>query len=193
MSILLETSLPGQTGVGAVGRELSLVELYPDDPGHPYVVLPATELFEPSCFVLMPERLSGVEEHPFNSYDIAYPYCRTAIKVRVDDTDPDPLLAEVTIFSRYLSIRVIALVCDLEARLATFRVVSTQPAVAYPCTAVVVIQPGSGQGFLVVDGTKVTLPFQVLVEMITVAASPGGSGARRSGWITVLPPGWVEE
>jgi hypothetical protein len=174
-------------GVGAVGPERTLVELYPDDPSHPYVILQAVELFEPSCFVLMPEHLSGINEHPLNSYDISYPYCRTAVKVMVDAVDPNPLLAEVTSFSRYLSIRIIPLVCGLEARLTGFRVLGTNPAIVAPCAAVVVIQPMTGQGFLVIDGTKVLLPSQVLVEMITA------DGSRRLGWINVLPPGWVEE
>lgn len=189
MTTLLEldtnTSDGTVPGVMALGRDLSLVKLY-DDPANPHRVLEATELFEPNCFVLIPER-AGADEHPLNSYDIAYPYCRTAVRVRLDDADPNPLLAQVTNFSRFLSLRLIADVCGRQVALALCRVRQVLPAQTTACVVTSIIQPSTKQGFLIVDGLHAIAPFQALLELVAM------DGTTRQGWINVLPPGWVGE
>jgi hypothetical protein len=108
--------------------------------------------------------------------------------VAVDDPDPNPLLAQITSFSRYLSARVVAQVCGVDVPLTTLRVINdlSSPAISN-CSVFAVVHSTTRQGFLIVDGTKVTLPAQALLQLITL------DGHERLGWINVLPPGWTEE
>ena len=122
MSTLLETT---QTDPSVLAEARALIKIADDD-GFPARTFVGTDFFDPNCAVVLPEQgTTGADEHPFGSYNITYPYCRTAIRVAVDDPDPNPLLAQVTSSSRYLSIRVTALVCGVETRLAGFRLLDT--------------------------------------------------------------------
>ena len=96
----------------------------------PAIIIEPADFFEPTCAVVLPEQgTTGADEHPFGSYNISYPYCRTALRVTVDDIDPSPLLAQITGFARYLSARIVALVCGLETKLASLTVLETFPVI----------------------------------------------------------------
>jgi hypothetical protein len=182
---------PSVLAVREPGGTLALVKLADEgsDPAFPSRTFRATDLFEPNCAMLLPATgTSGQDEHPFNAYDIAYPYCRTALHIAVDDPDPNPLLAQVTSFARYLSARVVATVCAAEVPLRTFKTLQIlSPGVSEPapCAVFSIVHPQTGEGFLAVDGSKITLPLQVLLQLVAV------TGQTRTGWINVLPPGYV--
>jgi hypothetical protein len=191
-STLVETTDQDVTSVLSIGSALLKLA---DEPDLPSRIFQATDLFEGTCSVILPEKGStGLDEHPFGAYNIAYPYCRTAIKVAVDDPDPNPLLAQITSFSRYLSARVVAQVCGVDAPLTTFRVIGdlSSPTIGSNCAVFAIVHPITRQGFLIVDGTKVVLPAQALLQVVT-SADQHGVVHERLGWINVLPPGWTEE
>jgi hypothetical protein len=146
-------------------------------------VLEGTDLFEPNCCVLIPDHVTD-DEHPLNSYNVAYPYCRTGIRVRLDEMDANPLLAEVTAFSRFLTIRIVPMLCDANSMLTACVVVDVRPAALGPCAAVGIAHASSHNGFLFVDSSKLKLPAQIAVGLI------GTGGEKRTGWINVLPIGW---
>jgi len=180
MTTLLEQDAGSLPGVASMGRDMVLVKLF-DDPSNPYRIFGPVDLFEPNCFVLLPDHIAD-DEHPFNSYDLAYPYCRTAIRVRLDEMDPNPLLAELTALARFVSVRVLATICGLPASLASFQVVAQKPAALGPCSIIGLVHATTRQGFLVVDATKVRLPTQAAIRLVAT------SGETRTGWINILPP-----
>jgi hypothetical protein len=182
--------LPAVLAVREPGGPLALVKLADEgtDPAFPARMFAATDLFEPNCAMLLPATgTSGQDEHPLNAYNVAYPYCRTAVHVALDDPDPNPLLAQVTSFARYLSMRVVGTLCAAGARLRGFKTlqVLAPSGAAVPCAVFSIVHPQTGEGFLVVDGTKIALPLQVLLQLVAT------TGQTRSGWINVLPPGYV--
>jgi hypothetical protein len=64
-----------------------------------------TELFNPGCLMGQLQTTEPELEHPVNSYNTNYPYCRTTIKYRMDDPRSNPQLAQLISAAPYLVIR----------------------------------------------------------------------------------------
>jgi len=77
-----------------------------------YIVIPygGDDLFETGCTVA---RLDERDvEHPIHSYDIRYPYCRTALRYNMADIRADPQIGQLVAQAPFVAIRIMLDGCD---------------------------------------------------------------------------------
>lgn len=158
----------------------AVLELFSYDQWPTSIQLPQ-ELFVGNCTALI--SLGDDLSHPLNAYDLSYYYCRTGIRVKLDDPDPVELFAEVSAQQRpVVSIRIVPLICGVPA-LATHAVVTRivpAPAAGVRCVAAGFVHPAGGDAYIVVDGTKTPWPTRVYLTITS-------GDYIRSGLIVVLP------
>src|SRR4249920_1928448 len=88
------------------------------------VTVGATDLFESGCVTARPQEAPAT--HPIGSYNIAYPYCRTALQYNMADLRGDPQLGQLVLQAPYLAIQLLLVGCDQSLPIAV--TTNAQPA-----------------------------------------------------------------
>lgn len=146
----------------------------------PWIFVNGSDTFESSCVVALSDDAAVLErEHPLNSYDTTYRYCRTAIKVSLDPLAQSPLLAVVRAMAALMIVRLIPILCGRPIPATDFSV--TAPAGACQCCAITgFLHPTTAEGYLYINVGIVTEPFNVLVTFTA------GDYAR-TGYVRIVP------
>jgi hypothetical protein len=94
----------------AVGSTRLLV-LY-DDNVADFIDIGNTEFFSGGCLTARYVE-DAPNTHPENSYNVAYPYCRTTVRYRMDDSRSNPQLAQLVPQAPFLVIRIVLGGCEV--------------------------------------------------------------------------------
>jgi hypothetical protein len=127
-----------------------------DDNGAVLVLVDPTDLFQSGCVTGRPLS-TVVTEHPVNSYDIVYPYCRTALTFRMDDPAVNPQLGQLIAMAPIISVRIALVGCDLTQPLSVTRSVLS-PGPVDGCKASLFPGYVPTEFYLIVDTGALTLP-----------------------------------
>lgn len=152
-----------------------LVQLFSSDQ-FPFIVLPATDFFEAAYVAAhSADALALARQHPLNSYDITYRYCRTAIRVAIDPLDRSPFLAAVRARQQLVVVRVIATECGRQVPATAFHAVRREDRIVAGF-----LYATTGEGYLYVDATDLAAPIDVEISL-------AAADVTRRGYIRVLP------
>lgn len=143
------------------------------------------ELFEGACAVLLAGGLDAGLGVPANTWDINYYYPRLAVRIKMDDPSPLELFAETRLGVRFTAVRVTALAgelgfADQVLPVASLAVTVLDPPPVYACVASGYVLPLTGEGFIVVDTAKTSLPLKLRLTIIA-------GGYMRSGLLVLYP------
>lgn len=146
----------------------------------PWIYVDGQDTFEGACVGALSDNAAILQqEHPLNSYDTTYKYCRTAIKVDLDPLVATSLLAVVRALTTFMVVRLIPTLCGAPVRVTDFTALvpgSTLPR----CAVTGFLHPATGEGYLYINVGPIAEPLDVLVAF----TSPDYS---RTGYIKVVP------
>lgn len=150
----------------------SLLYLYSGD--NPLVVLEGGDFFETGCVFARTAQAEDV--HPERSYDIRYPYCRTALTYNMADVRADPQIGQLIPQAPFLSIQLRLVGCDTSLPVSVHAEV--QPT---QVRCAVAVYPGyTPTDFVVViDAGAATLPLRLYITVTN------GNDVTKQFWIGV--------
>lgn len=139
------------------------------------IIIEGIDFFEPGCFTAQFNDDTVASEHPLNSYNIRYPYCRTALQYNMSDGQADPQIGQIIIQAPILSIKLILVGCDTSPIISITS--KLEPSVTKPCA--VELYPGNtlNEIFLIAEAASLTLPAR-----ITFTAT-NSNGVQRTFWV----------
>lgn len=139
------------------------------------VPIEGADLFEQGCVGALLDQSKA--EHPTQSYDISYPYCRTAIRYNMDDIRADPQLGQLIPMAPIIVTRLMLVGCDTSLPVSvSFEV---QPPQTKQCAAALYPGYDPTEFYAVIDSEAAELPLR-LYFMIT-----NGAGRAKQFWIGV--------
>lgn len=144
----------------------------------PHIILQGADWFESNCILVLAGDVDAVD-YPMNTYSTDYPYCRTAIRVSMDDYAPSPLFGSVRQLAAIIVVRIALTECQVPVA-ATHIHVEPPPGSSLRCGAAGFVSPDTGYAYLLVDTSQVLLP--VMVQMTLTSAS----GLTRTGAMQIL-------
>jgi len=141
------------------------------------VVINGIDTFESGCLMAQPQNMVATNDHPEGGYNISYPYCRTAIRYRMDDERANPQIAQVVALAPTVSIKIILDGCDPSDIISVSNTVA--PPQTQQCGAS--LYPGytKTQFFLVVEVAAITLPARFYFTLTN------SKGVTRTFWIGI--------
>jgi hypothetical protein len=142
----------------------------------PVMALEPTDLFQPSCVLVVTGELDNIE-YPPNTYSTNYPYCRTAIRVAMDDFDASPLFGTVKAFAPIVAVRLRLQECGVEAKATAADLSANMEEVG--CAVAAFISPATGYVYVMVDTSQILLPLRVDLTLRTATR-------RRTGYLRIL-------
>lgn len=110
------------------------------------------DLFESGCISPVRPDLS----YPIGSYNISYPYCRTALQVNMGDTRADPQIGQLIVDLPYLAVKIIMVGCEKPG--VTSLVTQFEPPAAGQCAAEIYPGNTSTEFYLIVSKQGIVLP-----------------------------------
>ena len=173
--------VPAVTTVGILDADLGLLQVGNGRFLHmisrddlPWITLEGADTFEGSSLVAVPSDIDVLAaEHPLNSYDLTYRYCRTAIKVALDPLPATPLLAVVRALAELVIVRVLAVLCGRIIPATSFTAEVLGGVTSF-------LHPATHEGYLYINVGLITQPFNIDVTL--------ASGEHvRNGYIRVIP------
>jgi hypothetical protein len=162
------TAVPGGLLVVGTADDIPFRVAYPTDPP------------QLNCAVLLPSDMSLIAAVPVGSYNIEYPYTRTALRVRMTKQAPLQQMGQfcdVRWATTYIVI-VVRLFDVNENELKISRLKSrVTPDQIYPCTISSFAISGELFSVLIIDASKIAFPARAYLEIV------GPSGQTVEGWI----------
>lgn len=143
----------------------------------PVIVLDGADFFAGNCVLAIEGDEFDNSAFPVGSYSTTFGYCRTAIKIAMDDYDPSDLFGSIRALAPLVVIRLRLTECGNQILAAQVQVVSAGLA---SCGVAGFISTVSGYGYVVIDTLITLLPIKLEV---TVRSK---SGLARTGFIQVL-------
>jgi len=121
------------------------------------VTFEGVDLFEPGC--ITPRVGGGVpSDHPEGSFNIKYPYCRTALRYRMDDPRSNPQIGQLVAVAPIMSMKIILDGCDLRVPINVTAIKLDPPQSVGQCT--ISLYPGytPTEFYIVAIPGELTLP-----------------------------------
>lgn len=148
-----------------------------DDDMYPTRVVEGLDAAETNCTFLTSIAEADLRQHPVNSYNVLYPYARTAIKIKMDDPAPQEQLAQLVAVAPYIGVRII-LTDTVSAKVRPAVVTaSVGPQQLFSCALSVFFNYAVQELFAFLDTTLLTLPARLTLDVRDI------KGRRRNGWI----------
>lgn len=131
------------------------------------------------CVLVLTSDLIGASEHPVGSYNVLYPYTRTAVRVWINDPKPLAQIAQLVSQTRYLIIQLRVVDDDEQPVAVAASKITVEPPQLYPCAVELYDYFVSSASYpsLVVDTNFISLPARI---NLTITDTLGRS---RAGWI----------
>jgi hypothetical protein len=135
----------------------SVIQYIYDGSTHLVIPIVGTDFFQAGCMAAVPQAVGS--QHPINSYNTSYPYCRTAVTYRMDDPRRDPQLGQFVVAAPFLSIKVLLAGCDRGLPISV-SYHGVQPSVS---NCAVGVYPGFDptEFYIQVERARVTLPARI--------------------------------
>lgn len=173
-----------------VGSDDTLLYAY-DDNSYATRIVYGMDFAETACAILLAVTTLEAAEHPLNSYNIVYPYARTAVRVRMDDPKPEDQVAQLATVAPYLVIRII--LCDYLGKKAVPKSAIITPSTdqIYPCALEAYYNYKTQELYVLIDSAKVGVPARINFDITDTL------DRRRQCWIGIrstrdgLPSGAV--
>lgn len=133
------------------------------------------DFFDTACIAVV--NAYGENDHPSGTYDVRYPYCRTALQYNMSDVRADPQIGQLIPQAPYLSIQLRLVGCDLSQPISVD--VEVQPPQTNGC-AIAVFPGYEPTDFLIIlDSTTAILPLRMYLTVTN------GAGRTKLFWIGV--------
>jgi hypothetical protein len=161
-----------------IGSDDTLLYAY-DDSTFATRIVYGVDMAETACAVLLASSDLDAAEHPLNSYNIVYPYARTAVKIRMDDTRPEEQVAQLSIVAPYLVIRLI--LCDYAGTKAIPSIVTVTdgPEQIYPCVLETYYNYRAQEIYVLIESAKIGTPARIRFNITDTM------GRNRACWIGI--------
>lgn len=167
------TALPGALLIVGDDDDLPFRVVYPSDPP------------QENCAVLVPGDMAFFERAPVGSYNVYYPYTRTALRVRMTDQDPLQQMGQFCDLlwnTSYIAVSVRLFdVNDQEVKVAGIKV-NLAPVQLYACAGTGYAIAGELCGLVLIDARQMVFPARayLTITAITGQVCVGWIGLRAS-------------